>query len=122
MKRLLPIALAFAVSLGGCAQFESLIGGGSIASSAPTATASAEKGLTIAHLAYQAIGVTLMQAAQNGTLRGPNATTAKDLYDKAGAALDVADQADTAANAQGVADAVAQAEALIAQVSALIPK
>jgi hypothetical protein len=120
---LLPIAaVAGAFALGGCSSAQTIFGDGTVAEAAPTATRDAEKALTIAHLAYQAAGVTLAQAAQSGALKGANAATAQVLYDKAGIALALADQADAAANAQGVLAQVASVEALIAQITALIPK
>jgi hypothetical protein len=121
-RLLLPAAVAGALALCGCTTVQSLLGGSSVAATAPDATEDAEKALTIAHLAYQAVGVTLAQAAQSGVLVGADAASAQALYDKAGAALDVADQADAAANAQGVLAAAAEAQALIAQIDALIPK
>ncbi len=123
MRRLLlPAAVAGALALCGCTAVQSLLGGSSVAASAPAATEDAEKALTIAHLAYQAVGVSLEQAAASGALAGADAASAQALYDKAGAALDVADQADAAANADGVLAAVTQAQALIAQIDALIPR
>jgi hypothetical protein len=115
-------ALTVSLALGGCSTIESLIGGGSLGQSAPTVLADAEKALTVAHLAYQGIGISLQQAAQSGALHGPNATTAQGLYDKIGGFLDTADAADAALNAQGVLDAVTQADALVTQINSLIPK
>ena len=117
---LLPLAaVAGAFALGGCSPVQSLFDGASVAQSAPAAIVDAEKALTVAHLAYQAAGISLEQAAQSGALAGADAEKAQSLYDKAGAALDIADQADAAANAQGVLAAVADAQALIAQIDAL---
>ena len=124
MKRLLTagaLALALAAPLGGCATLESLFGGGSVAQGAPSTVSTAEKGLTVSHLAYQAVGISLQSAAQSGGLHGANAATAQSLFDKAGAAPDIADQADAAANAAGITDAVYQADVLLAQISALLP-
>ncbi len=118
---LLPLAaVVSALALGGCssAPFDN----GTIAQAAPAASEDAEKALTIAHLAYQAAGATLQQAAQSGALHGANAATAQALYDKAGTALALADQADAAANAQGVLAQVTSVQALIAQIAALIQK
>jgi hypothetical protein len=120
-KLALAAALSAAVSLCACSTVAPLIMGESLAQQAPQSAADARKALTIAHLAYQAIGVSLQNAAQSGALHGANAATAKALYDKAGAILDTADQADALANAQGVFAAVAQASALIAQIKSLIP-
>jgi hypothetical protein len=121
-RLLLPAAVAGALALCGCTTVQSLIGGSSVAATAPAAAAEAEKALAIAHLAYQGIGVTLEEAARSGALEGADAAAAQALYDKAGAALDVADQADAAANAQGVMAAVGQAQALIAQIDTLVHK
>lgn len=112
-------ALLAALSLGACA----LVPGASATGGTASSTlADAEKALTVAHLAYQGIGVSLKAAADSGVLHGADAATARQLYDRAGALLDAADQADALANAQGVLDAVTQASALIAQVDALIKK
>jgi hypothetical protein len=120
---LLPIAaVAGAFALGGCSSVPSLFESASIAQSAPAATADAEKALTIAHLAYQAAGVSLAQAAQSGTLSGADAAKAQALFDQAGTALDIADQADALANAQGMLAAVADAQTLIAQLDTIIDK
>jgi len=119
--RATAIFCAAALALGGCSSVSNVLGGGSLAQAAPQTAADAEKALTIAHLAYQALGVSLRGAAASGALRGTDAAAAKDLYDRAGAALDAADAADAAANAQGVIAALAGATALIAQLHALIP-
>ena len=122
MKLPLTAAALCAFALTGCGTFTSLLEGNSVAQSAPTQTEDAEKALSVAHLAYQAIGASLIEAAQSGVLHGADAAKAQALYDKAGAALDIADQADAATNAQGVLAAVAQAQAAIAQIDSLIPK
>jgi hypothetical protein len=118
----LAAALIVAATLGGCAAVAPWLGGQSVAGAAPQTVADAEKALAVAHLAYQAVGVSLQQAAQSGALHGADAANAKALYDKAGAFLDAADQADAVANAQGVFAAVASAVDLIAQIKTLIPK
>ncbi|HWD29281.1 MAG TPA: hypothetical protein VG387_19065 [Rhizomicrobium sp.] len=110
-------ALATATPLGGC----SSLAGTTTTTTATSTLAGAEKDLTLAHLAYQAIGIALQNAAESGALHGADAGTAKTLYDQAGTALATADAADALANAQGVADAVASANALIGQIHALIP-
>jgi len=120
MKLLPLMAAVSAFALCGCSTFSSLFAGESIAQAAPVTMANAEKALTVAHLAYQAAGVALEQAAQSGALTGANAAKAEALYDKAGAALDIADQADEAANAQGILAAVADAQAAIASLNTLI--
>jgi hypothetical protein len=118
---LLPLAaVAGAFALGGCSSVQSLFEGASVAQSAPAATADAEKALTVAHLAYQAVGISLEQAAQGGVLGGANAEKAQLLFDRAGVALDIADRADAAANAQGVFAAVADAQMLITQIDTII--
>lgn len=121
--KLLPIAAAAcALALGGCSTVQSLLRGDSIAQSAPVAAVDAEKALAVAHLAYQAVGVSLEQAAESGALKGEDAKTAQALFDKAGAALDAADAADAALNAQGVIEAVTEAQAAIAKLRSLIKK
>ena len=110
-------ALATATPLGGC----SSLAGTSTTTTASDTLADAEKGLTLAHLAYQAIGLALQNAAQSGALHGADAASAQALYDQAGTALATADAADALANAQGVSDAVADANALITQIHTLIP-
>ncbi len=121
MRKLAMLCAALAFALGGCSTVSTILGGGSLAQTAPQTVADAEKALAIAHLAYQAVGVSLQQAAQTGALHGADAAAAQALYDKAGAALDAADAADAAADAQGVVAALAGATALIAQLHALIP-
>jgi hypothetical protein len=120
---LLPIAaVAGAFALGGCSSIPSLFEGASVAQAAPSAMADAEKALAIAHLAYQAAGISLEQAARSGVLSGGDAAKAQALFDQAGAALDLADQADAAANAPGILAAVAGAQDLIAQLDIIIRK
>ena len=117
---LLPLAAAAgAFALGGCSPVQSLLDVANVAQPASAAIVDAEKALAVAHLAYQAAGISLEQAAQSGALTGAGARKAHALYDKAGVVLDIADQADAAANAQGVLAAVADAQALIAQIDAL---
>jgi hypothetical protein len=119
--KLLPLAaVAGALALGGCSSLQSLWDGPGTAQAAPGALMDAEKALTVAHLAYQAIGVSLEQAAQSGALAGDDAANARALFDKAGTALDIADAADEAANAEGVFAAVADAEAAISSINAII--
>lgn len=101
------VSIVFALSLASCV-------------STGNPLSDAEKGLTIAHLAYNGIGTALKAAADSGALRGANAASAKVLYDKAGDALKVADAADVAANAQNVNAAVAAATLAIAQANAII--
>ena len=123
MRRILfACAVLAALPLSGCTTMQSWLSGESIAQQAPATIADAEKALAVAHLAYQAAGVTLEQAASKGLLHGADAASAQALYDRAGAALDLADQADEAANAQGVTAQVQAAEALIAEIDSTIPK
>ncbi|MBV8977074.1 MAG: hypothetical protein JO261_02510 [Alphaproteobacteria bacterium] len=122
MKLPLIAAAACALALGGCSTVTSLFEGSSIAAAQPSQIADAEKALSIAHLAYQAVGNTLANAAASGLLEGADAAKAQALYDKAGAALDAADKADDAANAPGVLAAVADAQTAIAAIDSLIPK
>lgn len=122
MKLLPMAAVAGAFALGGCSAVPSLPEGTSIAQSAPVAIADAEKALAVAHLAYQAAGIALEQAAQSGALAGADAENAQALFDRAGAALDIADRADAAANAQGVFAAIADAQALITQIETITRK
>jgi len=120
MRALALTILLAAAPLGACSSLPVLLGNASIAQSAPQTVADAEKALTIAHLAYQAVGIALKDAAASGALHGVDAATAQALYDKVGAALDGADAADEAANAPGVLAAVADADTLIAQLHTLI--
>src|SRR6202000_1011568 len=101
MKLPLILAAAGACALGGCALID------------PATLADAEKALTVAHLAYQAAGTALEEAAKSGVLHGADAAQAQALYDKAGDALDLADKADAAADADGVVEEVAAAQSLI---------
>ncbi len=86
----------------------------------PADLGSAEKSLTLAHLAYQGISDTILAATKSGVLKGTAAAQTKVYYDKAGAALDVADKADTAANAPDIITAVLQANDAITQASNLV--
>lgn len=117
--RIAFLAFALAAPLGGCTTFGALVGGASVAQTAPTVTMTVEKGLTISNLALQGAGTLLISGAQSGVLHGANAASAKALYDKADDALSAAKAADEAANAQGVADAVTKADDFLAQVNAL---
>jgi len=119
--RLAISALALALvsaPLGACASLPGFAG----TPAQTTATADAQKALTLAHLAYQGIGEALRNAALSGALHGPAAAEAKALYDKAGAALDAADTAQAAADAPDMLSAIAEANALIAQLHTLIPQ
>lgn len=115
MKAIVSLALILALSspLASCST-------PSISASAPVTVANAEKGLTIAHLAYNGLSSTILTATQTGLLKGPNATTVKADYDKAKKALDAADAADKALNAQGIVAAVQAAQDAITQASNLV--
>lgn len=116
MKR---VALAFALALtistpivvSGCQQF------GTVTSQD---MATAEKSLTVAHLAYNAIGKTILNLTQTGVLKGQTAAQVKVYYDKAGDALLAADQADKAANATSLNVAIANANDAITSIQNLI--
>lgn len=119
LTRLAVPMLALSLALGGCDTIKAVVAGGSVAGSAPVTMLTAEKSLTIAHLAYNGIGTSLKNAADTGVLKGANAATAKVWYDKAGDALLVADKSDDAANANGIMAAVTLAEEAIGQASAI---
>lgn len=120
-KHIIALTFITALSLGGCANlgpaFSVLTG--SLATTAPTTIATAEKALTVAHLALNTIGQDIIAATNSGVLHGANATTVKSYYDTADDDLKAADQLDTLANAQGVMDKVTAADALIAQIHPL---
>lgn len=92
----------------------------SISQAAPVTVANAEKGLTIAHLAYNGLSATILTATQTGLLKGQNAATVKAYYDKARDALAAADAADKALNTQGIIAAVLAAQDAIAQASNIV--
>jgi hypothetical protein len=118
---LLPMAaVACALALGGCSSAPS--SEVTVAQARPGNMRNAEKALAIAHLSYQATGITLEEAARIGALRGANAATARALYDEAGTALALADAADAAANSETTLAEIASVEALIAEITALIPR
>lgn len=120
MKRTL-LALCFVVvPLGGCSTITALATGHSVASTAPTVSANVEKSLTIAHLAYNAVGQELINNAKSGVLHGGAAATAKIAYDKAGDTLLVADKAEQASNEPGIIAAVSMATDAISQANSLI--
>jgi hypothetical protein len=122
MKPLPLAAAACALALGGCSSIRPLPGSPSAAQAAPATAMDGEKALDLAHLAYQAAGVALRQAAQSGALRGSDAAEAQALFDRAGAALDIADRADAAGDPQGAAASVADAESAISRIEALVGK
>ena len=93
----------------------------SIAEASPSAIATAEKALTVTHLAYNFIGEQLLANTQpGGLLHGTTALEAKHYYDIAGDALSAADAADAVANAKGLTDAITKAQDAIAKVNDLI--
>ncbi|HXC56116.1 MAG TPA: hypothetical protein VNU97_12535 [Rhizomicrobium sp.] len=120
MRKQLIAVMAAAALLGGCQTIAALSSGHGLVQG--PALVDAEKALAVAHLAYQAAGVSMQAAAQSGALHGVDAASAKALFDRAGALLDTADQADALANAQGVLDAVAGADALLVQIKTLTAK
>jgi len=117
------LVLGLAGCTSGCtnlsAAFSALTG--SVATVAPATTATAEQGLTVAHLALNTVAVDILAATKAGVLHGPTATTVKTYYDTADDALKAADQLDVVANATGVMDKVNAADALIAQIHTLVP-
>lgn len=123
MKRNI-LALALIIPLSGCAQLSGAlqVATGSVATVAPATVADAEKALTVAHLAYNAVSLNLLDATKSGLLHGTNAATAKVYYDQAGDALAAADQLDKLANANGVLAKINEAEALIVKIKGLIPQ
>lgn len=78
----------------------------------------AEKSLTLAHLAYDGVGMSLKSASDAGVLKGQAAATAKCWYDKAGDELAAADAADVALNAADIASAITKAQDAIVQAKA----
>lgn len=107
------LAISPAVVIGGCQQFTS-------AATSPQTIATAEKSLTVAHLAYNSLGTIILNATQTGVLKGSAAAQVKVYYDKAGDALLVADKADQAANSVDLYNAVLLAQDAIASASKLI--
>lgn len=120
MKRtVFALCLCF-IPLGGCATITALATGNSVASTAPAVSSTVEKSLTIAHLAYNAVGQQLINNAKSGVLHGSAAATAKIAYDKAGDAISVADKAEQASNEPGIIAAVNTATDAISQANSLI--
>jgi len=120
MRKLIAIAAALSITLTGCTFFRTVVAGQSVAQAAPQTIAQAEKGLVLAHLAYNGLGTALIAAANSGVLHGATAATAKADFDAAGNALKLADDADNAANVSGIVGQVSAAEDLIVQAKALI--
>jgi hypothetical protein len=123
MKFRFALIIAAPLLFGGCANivpaFDVLTG--SIATQAPVTVATAEKALTVAHLALNTIGTDIIAATNSGVLHGANATVVKGYYDTADDDLKAADQLDAVANATGVMDKVNAADALIAMIHPLAP-
>lgn len=123
MKRVLLIGVMLClIPLSACGATSNIpiLNGQSAAQTAPTISADTEKGLTILHQTYNALGQGLITAAQSGYLHGANAHTARVYYDKAGLALDAADAADKAGNETNVLAAIADAKSSIVSAQALI--
>lgn len=117
------IASVFSFSLMGCSNLGpalDVLTGNTVASTAPVVAMDAEKGLIIAHLAYNSIGDAILVAVNTKLLHGENAAKVKVLYDKAGDALIAADIADKAANTSGIIEAVKIADEAIAQVKLIL--
>ncbi len=110
--------------LGGCSSVAPALGvlTGSVATQAPATTADAEKALTVAHLALNAVSENILTATKSGALHGTNAATVKVWYDKASDGLQAADQLDVVANAPGVMAKVDSVTTLIAQIQTLVGK
>jgi hypothetical protein len=121
MRRAL-LALVLLVPLGGCQNLSTAfqVATGSVATVAPVTISDAEKGLTVAHLALNAVAENILTATHNGTLHGTLAGEVKTLFDKADDALKAADQADSLANAPGITAKVKEATDLIATIQNLV--
>lgn len=103
------VVLILSLAVGGCAS--QII--------QPQSLSDAEKALTVAHIAYNAVGSELLTLSANGTLHGTAAAQAKIAYDKAGLALDAGDSADRAGSATDLYTAVTEAQTAIAQVQSI---
>jgi len=122
VKKLALVALLVcALPLASCAdKGVPIVNGQTVSQSAPEVFINAEKALTVAHLAYNAISGQILQATQAGILKGSTATEVKNIYDKAGDALNVADTADRAGNTTNLLAAIQDANSAIAQVKSMI--
>lgn len=123
MKKFFLIpGLVLAIGLGGCSwdTSTSVLTGSSVTQAAPEIMANAKKALTSAHIAYNAVGQSIIEVTKTGQLRGDNARAVKKYYDTAGDALVVGDKANDAADAQGILNAVSKANAAIAQAKILV--
>lgn len=112
MRKFAIIACS-ALALCGCASF---------GSTGTTALQDAEKALTAAHAAHDAAAVTLTILANNGVLKGANATTAQSYLDQSEQDLIAADKAEALGSATTIAQEVAAADALVQQVAAITGK
>lgn len=121
-KRFASTLLVLSLVLTGCGGVTScgVLTGGSVADQAPETVLTAEKTLTVAHLALEQVGNQLIELAQSGVLRGQAAAEAKVWYDRADDALKAADTADKAANVMGIINAVRLAEDALFQANTII--
>lgn len=113
------LALALVIPLSGCNTVAHVIGGNSIADSAPASVMQAEKALVLAFLAERGLGTVLIEAVNSGVLHGEAAAKAKHYYDTADSLLQIAKAADEAANADGIMAAISKAQDAMAQADAL---
>lgn len=121
-KRLAYTFVALSLALAGCGSIQgcAFLSGQSVADQAPETILTAEKALTVAHLALEQVGNRLIELAQSGVLRGQAAAEAKVWYDRADDALKAADTADKAANVMGVLNAVRLAQDALFQANTII--
>lgn len=115
--------LAVSIILTGCGGVSScgvLTGQQTVADQAPDAALAAEKSLTVAHLALEQVGDTLIELSMSGVLKGESAANAKRWYDRADDALKSADTLDKAANTAGVVAAIRIAEDALFQANAIV--
>lgn len=102
-----PAFLILALGIASCGTTGTVV--------SPATLVTAEKALTVAHLAYDGVGMSLKTASDTGVLKGTAAATAKCWYDKAGDELAAADAADIALNAADIASAITKAQDAIVQ-------
>lgn len=119
MKIFRPITFAVLLAVAGCTNTP-IVNGQSVAQTNPAVSINAEKALTVAHQAYNALGTQLIANAHSGLIHGAAAATAKKLYDTAGDAILAADQADKAANETNLMAALSDANSAIAQAKTLL--
>lgn len=121
MKRIALVLLVCCVPLASCQQADTpIVNGSSVADTSPEVFANAQKGLTVAHLAYNAIGSQILQATSSGLLKGNAAAQVKVVYDKAGDALNIADTAERAGNTTNLLHAIQEANSAISQAKSLL--